>query len=99
MPWGPDGFCSHLHCQQCPDQSGVHKDLPQASDVPQRGAQEWRPAAGGDTDQLMGPSQDCPAAGWCQKMGVRRSADSASEFGLSHFSGNMSGLKNLQPKA
>ena len=32
-------------------------------------------------------------------MGVRRSVDSASEFGLSRFSGDMSGLKHLQPKA
>lgn len=32
-------------------------------------------------------------------MGVRRSVDSASEFGLSRFSGDMSGLNHLQPKA
>lgn len=33
MPGGPDGFCSHLHCQQCPDHGGVHKDLLQDSDI------------------------------------------------------------------
>lgn len=36
---------------------------------------------GRHADQLTCPPQDCPAAGGCCRMGVRRGMDSASEFG------------------
>lgn len=48
---------------------------------------------------VMASSQDCPAAGWCYKMGSGRRTGGTSKFRPSHFSGGMSCLRHLQPKA